>query len=99
MITREIIKNEGFKGMFRGLVPTFAREMPGKIVGVTKSLPCLYNYLCLGYFCFFGGYELCRHVLTPPGKSKDEIGLFTGYFIVDLCNKVTQNSNYLFTCV
>jgi len=29
MITREIIKNEGFKGMFRGLVPTFAREMPG----------------------------------------------------------------------
>jgi solute carrier family 25 ornithine transporter 2/15 len=30
MITREIIKNEGFKGMFRGLVPTFAREMPGK---------------------------------------------------------------------
>ncbi|EFX89682.1 hypothetical protein DAPPUDRAFT_310330 [Daphnia pulex] len=55
MITREIIKNEGFKGMFRGLVPTFAREMPG-------------------YFCFFGGYELCRHMLTPPGKSKDEIG-------------------------
>jgi solute carrier family 25 ornithine transporter 2/15 len=31
MITREIIKNEGFKGMFRGLVPTFAREMPGII--------------------------------------------------------------------
>ena len=31
--------------------------------------------LPLGYFCFFGGYELCRHVLTPPGKSKDEIGM------------------------
>ncbi|KAK4016332.1 mitochondrial ornithine transporter 1 [Daphnia magna] len=55
VITREIIKNEGLKGMFRGLVPTFAREMPG-------------------YFCFFGGYELCRHLLTPPGKTKDEIG-------------------------
>lgn len=54
-MTRDIIKNEGFKGMFRGLVPTFAREMPG-------------------YFCFFGGYELCRHFLTPVGKSKDEIG-------------------------
>lgn len=30
-MTRDIIKNEGFKGMFRGLVPTFAREMPGNI--------------------------------------------------------------------
>lgn len=28
----------------------------------------------LGYFCFFGGYELCKHLLTPPGKTKDEIG-------------------------
>lgn len=42
--------------MFRGLTPTFAREMPG-------------------YFCFFGGYELCRHFLTPAGKTKDEIGI------------------------
>lgn len=31
-ITRDIIKNEGFKGMFRGLVPTFAREMPGSLL-------------------------------------------------------------------
>jgi len=54
-ITQDIIKAEGFTGMFRGLTPTFAREMPG-------------------YFCFFGGYELCRHFLTPPGKTKDEIG-------------------------
>jgi len=44
--------------MFRGLTPTFAREMPG-------------------YFCFFGGYELCRHFLTPEGKTKDEIGIRT----------------------
>ncbi|GMT18897.1 hypothetical protein PFISCL1PPCAC_10194, partial [Pristionchus fissidentatus] len=28
-----------------------------------------------GYFCFFGAYETCRHLLTPIGKSKDEIGL------------------------
>lgn len=27
-----------------------------------------------GYFFFFGGYETCRHLLTPPGKTKDEIG-------------------------
>lgn len=29
-MTRDILKNEGVKGMFRGLTPTFAREMPGK---------------------------------------------------------------------
>ncbi|GMS88482.1 hypothetical protein PENTCL1PPCAC_10657, partial [Pristionchus entomophagus] len=28
-----------------------------------------------GYFCFFGAYETCRSMLTPEGKSKDEIGL------------------------
>ncbi|CAG7819764.1 unnamed protein product [Allacma fusca] len=27
-----------------------------------------------GYFFFFGGYEICRHFLTPPGKRKEEIG-------------------------
>lgn len=54
-ITRQILREDGVRGLFRGLVPTFAREMPG-------------------YFFFFGGYELCRYVLTPPGKTKDEIG-------------------------
>ena len=54
-ITREILKTDGVTGLFRGLVPTFFREMPG-------------------YFFFFGGYEVCRHMLTPPGKTKDEIG-------------------------
>lgn len=28
-LTKQILKNEGVKGMFRGLTPTFAREMPG----------------------------------------------------------------------
>lgn len=28
-LTRQILKAEGIAGMFRGLVPTFAREMPG----------------------------------------------------------------------
>lgn len=27
-----------------------------------------------GYFFFFGGYELSRYLLTPKGKTKDEIG-------------------------
>ncbi|MCL4137722.1 UNVERIFIED_CONTAM: hypothetical protein GTU68_059904, partial [Idotea baltica] len=26
-----------------------------------------------GYFVFFGSYEACRTLLTPPGKSKDDI--------------------------
>lgn len=55
-LTKDILRNEGIKGMFRGLTPTFAREMPG-------------------YFFFFGGYELCRHLVTPVGKSKEEIGI------------------------
>jgi solute carrier family 25 ornithine transporter 2/15 len=28
-LTRQILKTEGIQGMFRGLTPTFAREMPG----------------------------------------------------------------------
>jgi solute carrier family 25 ornithine transporter 2/15 len=28
-----------------------------------------------GYFFFFGGYEATRGLLTPVGKSKDEIGM------------------------
>jgi hypothetical protein len=54
-LTRQILREEGPRGMFRGLVPTFAREMPG-------------------YFFFFGGYEVSRSLLTPVGKTKDEIG-------------------------
>lgn len=51
--------------MYRGLMPTFAREMPG-------------------YFVFFGGYEVSRMLLTPVGKTKDEIGMcmrFTELFV------------------
>lgn len=55
-LTRDILKSEGIPGLFRGLSPTFAREMPG-------------------YFFFFGGYEISRTMLTPQGKTKDEIGL------------------------
>jgi hypothetical protein len=43
MITREIIKNEGFKGMFRGLVPTFAREMPGKIPNSERQISFFFS--------------------------------------------------------
>ena len=54
-LTRQILHAEGPRGLFRGLIPTFAREMPG-------------------YFVFFGGYEVSRMWLTPPGKTKDNIG-------------------------
>jgi len=54
-LTRDILHEEGVVGLFRGLVPTFAREVPG-------------------YFFFFGGYEISRALLTPPGKSKDDLG-------------------------
>jgi len=54
-LTRQILREEGVRGMFRGLVPTFAREMPG-------------------YFFFFGGYEICRSLLTPKGKTKADLG-------------------------
>lgn len=28
-LTKDILRKEGIRGLFRGLVPTFAREMPG----------------------------------------------------------------------
>lgn len=28
-----------------------------------------------GYFVFFGAYEMSRFLMTPPGKTKDDIGL------------------------
>ena len=55
-LTRDILRSEGVPGLFHGLRPTFAREMPG-------------------YFCFFFAYEFSRDILTPQGKTKDEIGL------------------------
>lgn len=81
-MTRDIIRNEGIKGMFRGLTPTFAREMPGTKISylcwkMRQRFICFFTFL--GYFFFFGGYELARYYLTPPGKTKDEIGGYCGY--------------------
>jgi len=56
-LTQQILRSEGPRGLFHGLTPTFAREMPG-------------------YFFFFMAYEASRELLTPAGKTKDEIGLF-----------------------
>lgn len=49
------MRKDGARGFFRGLMPTFGREVPG-------------------YFFFFGGYETTRWLLTPEGKTKDQIG-------------------------
>ena len=54
-VTKQILRDEGLSGMFRGLVPTTVRQM-------------------IGYFFFFGGYELSKNLLTPKGKSKDDLG-------------------------
>ena len=54
-LTGQILKQDGIGGLFRGLKPTFAREMPG-------------------YFFFFYAYEFTREVLTPEGKTKDDLG-------------------------
>ena len=54
-LTKEILQQEGIRGLFKGLTATFMREVPG-------------------YFFFFGGYEISRYMLTPAGKSKDDIG-------------------------
>lgn len=56
-VIRAIWKQDGVRGFFRGLAPTFGREVPG-------------------YFCFFGGYEAARYLLTPPGMKKEDIGHF-----------------------
>ncbi|CAM1292336.1 SLC25A15 (predicted) [Pycnogonum litorale] len=60
-LCQDILRKDGIKGFFRGLTPTFAREMPG-------------------YAFFFGGYELSRSLLTPPGTSKDDIGVLKTIF-------------------
>lgn len=54
-VTMQIIREDGFLGLFRGMIPTLVREVPG-------------------YFFFFGGYELSRYLLTPKGKTVDDIG-------------------------
>ena len=61
-VTMQIIREDGFLGLFRGMTPTLAREVPG-------------------YFFFFGGYELCRNLLTPKGKTVDDIGkIYSVYY-------------------
>ena len=54
-VTAQILREDGFLGLFRGFTPTLAREVPG-------------------YFFFFGGYEGCKYLLTPAGKTKDDLG-------------------------
>lgn len=63
-ISREIFKNEGILGLYKGFIPTVLREMPG-------------------YFCFFGGYEFSRYMLTPSGKCKDDLGVYNIHHLVN----------------
>lgn len=42
--------------------------------GLFRGLTSTFAREMPGYFFFFGGYEAARALLTPPGKTKDEIG-------------------------
>ncbi|CAL4064852.1 unnamed protein product, partial [Meganyctiphanes norvegica] len=42
--------------------------------GLFRGLTATFAREMPGYFFFFGGYEASRSLLTPPGKSKDDIG-------------------------
>ncbi|XP_061165500.1 mitochondrial ornithine transporter 1-like [Saccostrea echinata] len=44
------------------------------IRGIFKGLTSTMAREMPGYFFFFGGYEITRQLLTPQGKTKDEIG-------------------------
>ncbi|KAJ8922682.1 hypothetical protein NQ315_007714 [Exocentrus adspersus] len=74
-LTAQIMKTEGPVGLFRGLVPTLVREMPG-------------------YFCFFGGYEGTRELLTKPGQTKEDLGLLKTMFAGAVGGFVFWTSTY-----
>lgn len=45
------------------------------LTGFFKGLTATIAREMPGYFFFFGGYETTRALLTPPGKTKEEIGV------------------------
>ena len=46
------------------------------IPGLFRGLTSTFAREMPGYFFFFGSYEATRYMLTPPGKSKDELGKY-----------------------
>jgi solute carrier family 25 ornithine transporter 2/15 len=44
------------------------------VLGLFRGLGTTIAREMPGYFFFFGGYEATRGLLTPAGKTKDEIG-------------------------
>lgn len=45
------------------------------VPGLYRGLSSTFVREMPGYFFFFGGYEFTRNLLTPEGKTKDDIGL------------------------
>ncbi|EFO23633.2 carrier protein [Loa loa] len=71
-------QRETFPGIRRQTTPfSVCRDMyqaDGLRAFYTGMLSTLYRE-AIGYFFFFGAYELSRFYLTPEGKSKSEIGI------------------------
>ena len=44
------------------------------VPGLFRGLTSTFSREMPGYFFFFGSYEASRYLLTPPGKTKDDIG-------------------------
>merc|ERR1712107_705753 len=74
------------------------------VPGLFRGLTATFTREMPGYFFFFMAYEATRHVLTPAGKTKDEIGalrtvvaggvagvtLWTIIFPADVVNQVAS---------
>lgn len=73
-LTKQILKAEGIKGMFRGLTPTFAREMPGYFFffggyEFSREFLAKYDWIDCLKTLFWDALNTFR-----PGQSKDDIG-------------------------
>ena len=44
------------------------------VPGFFRGLTSTFSREMPGYFFFFGGYEACRTLLTPDGKTKEDLG-------------------------
>lgn len=90
-LTREILRAEGVRGLFRGLVPTFAREMPGYFFffgsyETTRELLAKWVFV-------FEVLKMFHHstFIYRPGQSKNDIGPLKTMWVLKLNGKFHFN--------